>query len=484
MQPSRLRSAIFPELFPASLAERSFRRCYVQDGRSLARAGLAIGLLFVLTALVLSFILERPGTPLLSLCLLAIRGSVAVVLILGIATFPSSSVEPADHFRRVLLPASFAIGALLLDYLLLAGLSPAPPPAARVFFVTSLALWLFCAFARPSSRFAVIVVVVSFFVAAFSGFMADRIGAIESVPYLFVAAIAAASVSVQTERRARLLHERTVELARSRRLLRRKADEAIRARDLKSRVLTTVSHDLRQPLTGARLLLAHFMDGPARDEAMLLRIHEALEAAESTLEELLHAGAATTATMTDTPRAVPLWEVVTSALQEVRPLADEKGIDLHWRNRLPAGTHVLSDRGTLHATFSNLLGNAVKYHHRTCAPWILIRSFISPDDPDVVRVEIVDNGPGISPEHASSVFEPGQRLSRQAGPPGFGLGLPGVIARLRRLESHHLELVPRRSTGARFRLRVPLAHARPAGRECGQQPTATFHSHPDISRNG
>jgi PAS domain S-box-containing protein len=69
------------------------------------------------------------------------------------------------------------------------------------------------------------------------------------------------------------------------------------------------------------------------------------------------------------------------------------------------------------------------------------------------RLEVADNGPGISPEHRDRLFEPFFSLKRQGR--GAGLGLAVVYAIV---NEHHgeIELESDGRTGSRFRVRLPL----------------------------
>ena len=83
-------------------------------------------------------------------------------------------------------------------------------------------------------------------------------------------------------------------------------------------------------------------------------------------------------------------------------------------------THVLGDRQRLRQVLLNLLSNAVKYNRDggsvelACAPVADGR----------LRVKVTDTGLGIPPEALARLFIPFERVGRQSGIEGTGLGLP------------------------------------------------------------
>jgi signal transduction histidine kinase len=123
---------------------------------------------------------------------------------------------------------------------------------------------------------------------------------------------------------------------------------------------------------------------------------------------------------------------------------------------------VLADRDRLMQVMLNLLANAVKF----CADdngrvQVSLRR-----DADALRVDVRDNGPGITPEDQKIVFE----KFRQVGdtltdkPPGTGLGLP-ISRRIIEHFGGRLWVASRPGEGAVFSFTLPLAGAGIRGRE-------------------
>jgi len=141
--------------------------------------------------------------------------------------------------------------------------------------------------------------------------------------------------------------------------------------------------------------------------------------------------------------------LLTDALQTLRPLVDEKNIelDLQIESGLPK---VMADRERIQQTLSNLVGNAIKFSSAGTKIVVVARK----EDESVV-IAVLDNGKGISPDQLPRVFDRYWQSSR-TDRHGAGLGLAiakGIV------ETHGgriwIESKPGEGTTASFTL--PLA---------------------------
>ncbi|MEU9971754.1 HAMP domain-containing sensor histidine kinase [Streptomyces sp. NPDC051014] len=96
---------------------------------------------------------------------------------------------------------------------------------------------------------------------------------------------------------------------------------------------------------------------------------------------------------------------------------------------------------------SPLLANACRYARTGVA----VRVGSAPDG---VRVDVVDDGPGVPPSFAGLLFEPGRRADPGDGHPGAGLGLP-LARRLARSVGGEVAHDPGHTAGARFVVSLP-----------------------------
>ena len=195
--------------------------------------------------------------------------------------------------------------------------------------------------------------------------------------------------------------------------------------EVKSNLVSTVSHELKTPLTSVRMglhLLLEERIGPlnskqtelllaARDESerLLRMINDLLDIAK------LESGRAELLCENIEPRSL-----VGSAEVEMRPMVESRGMNLIVQIA-PDLPSVFVDARQIGHVFSNLITNAAA--HSKPGDEILIAAH--PQEGSV-RFSVTDHGPGIPAEHQARLFE---RFFRVPGsdPRGAGLGL--AIAR-------------------------------------------------------
>ena len=139
-------------------------------------------------------------------------------------------------------------------------------------------------------------------------------------------------------------------------------------------------------------------------------------------------------------------------MASLQALFDEKTIRL--AGELPvSGPRVIADRDRLMQVLVNLLANAVKF---APAGQGAVRLRVSSNDYEV-RIEVADNGPGLSAEECNLIFE----KFRQGGdtmtakPQGTGLGLP-ISRQIVEHFGGKLWVESRPGAGACFIFTVPL----------------------------
>jgi signal transduction histidine kinase len=168
--------------------------------------------------------------------------------------------------------------------------------------------------------------------------------------------------------------------------------------------LAAISHDLRTPMTAARLR-AEMIDDAEVKEAIVRSLTEMQYIAETTLSFTRDETAA------EEPRTIDLASLVEAVAEDLAAAGqsiDVTGPDhLHYRCR-PA---------LLRRALANLMSNAAKYGRRARVALHLTT--------DHARIMIDDEGPGLPPDQLEKVFEPFVRVdpSRSSETGGIGLGL-------------------------------------------------------------
>jgi PAS domain S-box-containing protein len=231
-----------------------------------------------------------------------------------------------------------------------------------------------------------------------------------------------------------------------------------RANRVKDTFLATLSHELRTPLNavlGWTRMLRRGTVPPERTATVLETIERNASAQMQLVEELLDLSAMTAGALRLNITRVDLRDIVTSALDTVRPAADAKGLRLATAMRDDLDD-IAGDPGRLRQVLWNLLANAVKF--TPPGGTIEVRVTEGPAD---VEISVTDTGPGMPPELLPHVFEPFRQgespASRTVG--GLGLGL----AIVRHLVEAHGGTVTARSdgegSGSTFSVRLPTGRA-------------------------
>ncbi len=237
------------------------------------------------------------------------------------------------------------------------------------------------------------------------------------------------------------------------------ADEARRAalraktEELRSGLLSAVSHDLRTPLaaiTGAGTMLR---DEAALDPALRRELVETVcdeaERLERLVSNLLDMTRLDSGAVEPRREWVPLVEVIGSALTRLERRLGGRPVTTTLAEEVP----LLSiDPVLVEQLFVNLLENAAKY----TPPGSPIEIRASREGGTIV-VEVADRGPGLPSGAEERVFE---RFFRGAHTTvrGVGLGLP-ISRAIAQAHGGRLAAANRPGGGAVFRLTLPL----PAG---------------------
>ena len=100
---------------------------------------------------------------------------------------------------------------------------------------------------------------------------------------------------------------------------------------------------------------------------------------------------------------------------------ESKNIELNYSNLVDPSTRIIADPEQLKKVIDNIVGNSIKYMDK---PKGIINIRIL-DEVDSVRVEIEDNGKGISARDLGKIFERFYRTdaSRNSSTGGSGIGL-------------------------------------------------------------
>ena len=226
--------------------------------------------------------------------------------------------------------------------------------------------------------------------------------------------------------------------------------DAERANVTKNRFVAAASHDLLQPLSAAKLYLATLQDAAPNDQMAQIsgKAERALKGAEDIIEALLDISKLDAGHATFDVRPFALGPVLSSLLNEMTPIAEEKGLDLAIGMSDAA---IVSDPVFLRRVLQNLISNAIKYTDHGA-----VNLRICDTAQDAMTLEIQDTGPGIAPEDRERIFQEFTRLEdSHSGAKGIGLGL-AIVERVCTALDHPLQLQSDLGQGSCFSVTVPL----------------------------
>jgi signal transduction histidine kinase len=172
-------------------------------------------------------------------------------------------------------------------------------------------------------------------------------------------------------------------------------------------MLASISHDLRTPMTAARLR-AEMIDNTEVRDAIVRSLTEMQYITETTLSF------ARDETASEEPRMIDLASLVEAVADDLAATGQNIAVTgddhLHYRCR-PA---------LMRRALFNLIGNATKYGKRACVALHLTEEH--------ARITIDDDGPGLPQDQLEKVFEPFVRAepSRSSDTGGTGVGGVGL----------------------------------------------------------
>ena len=254
------------------------------------------------------------------------------------------------------------------------------------------------------------------------------------------------------DERRRALEQLTSEL----RLAQRDAEAASRA---KSAFLANMSHEIRTPFQGL-LGMLQVLDADTLAPQQRAHLHTARDSARhllAILNDILDMAKLEAGTLSVSPEAVALRDLVGDVQQLMQPLAAAKSLalDIDVDTQLPE--RVRLDGTRVRQVLYNLISNAIKF---TDGGRVTLE--VRPDGSEWLAFAVTDTGAGIDPDMLPRLFQRfGQgddSPSRRHG--GTGLGLE-ISRNLARLMGGDLTVQSAPGRGSRFEMRLPLQRTDP-----------------------
>ena len=232
----------------------------------------------------------------------------------------------------------------------------------------------------------------------------------------------------------------------------------VETEQLRSSLLSSVSHDLRTPLAVITGAASTLVEGGARVDAserldLTQTILEEAERLNRLIRNLLDMTRIESGAVTVKKDWMSLEEVVGTALDRM----DARLGDREVRVELPTLPLLPFDGLLIEQVLINLLENAVKYSEGA----IEIKATLATNE---VLVEVADHGPGIPPGEELQVFDKFHRAVREHSPSpsgaarkpeGVGLGL-AICRAIVAAHGGRIWVENRSQGGASFRFALPI----------------------------
>ena len=210
--------------------------------------------------------------------------------------------------------------------------------------------------------------------------------------------------------------------------------------EAKRQLLLAISHELRTPITRAKLQL-EFMD----DSKEKQNLNDDINEIDLLISDLLEAERLNNKHSVLVAELVHFSDFVDSVVEPYRGY--EGGFEF---DGLDPDEIMEIDKLRVRLLLTNLLNNAMR--HGENKPIAVSLGFAD----DQASIEVIDNGEGIDPQHLDKLTEPFYRAdsARQRNTGGFGLGLY-LCKLIAQAHGGDLVISSRRSEGTRIRVTLP-----------------------------
>lgn len=238
------------------------------------------------------------------------------------------------------------------------------------------------------------------------------------------------------------------ELQKQNRQIEEQNRKLLQSSELRDKLFSIISHDLRSPLVSLRGMLGLLQKEQITEAEFRLftpKINQLLTGMNETLENLLGWGQTQLGIMTIQPVKLFPHDVVKRIFDLFADMARTKNITLI--NEIDQLYEVTCDRNVLELVIRNLIHNSIKFSNPDSK--VCVRAKTDNSNP---IIEVADNGIGMSTNHLNEIFSGISGSSRGTmGEKGTGLGLR-LCRELLERSGGRLEIESREGMGSVFRI--------------------------------
>ncbi|HEY3490107.1 MAG TPA: ATP-binding protein [Candidatus Deferrimicrobiaceae bacterium] len=218
--------------------------------------------------------------------------------------------------------------------------------------------------------------------------------------------------------------------------------------ELKRSVISTVSHQLKTPLTSIRMAVHLLLDEKIgalaeKQVEVLLAARDDADRLNAILDDLLDISRIESGRAAMAFRPVPPALLATSVAEPFRAMARDSGLtfEVAVAGELP---NVWVDPARITNVFDNLISNALK--HTPAGGRVTLTAA---SDEGHVRFRVTDTGVGIPAQYLPHLFEPFFRVPGQGAETGIGLGL-SIVKEIVEAHGGTVEAESREGEGSTF----------------------------------
>lgn len=235
--------------------------------------------------------------------------------------------------------------------------------------------------------------------------------------------------------------------------LRCRLDQAQQKASFHHWFLSSVSHDLRSPLSSIISFLTLLEQSNADWHSQLPMAQQETHRLHRLINQILDFSRLQANRLELVPQPMNLLSWVGSVVSVWRERAQKKGLyfRLYLAENLPDAVELDGER--LHQIVHNLISNSLKFTTQGSIELALLVE----ENPDELIIEVTDTGPGIEPKQQQHLFDPFSQVNLQDQflEGGVGLGL-NIVQQLAGLMKGRVEVVSEPGHGSVFRVTLPI----------------------------
>ena len=233
------------------------------------------------------------------------------------------------------------------------------------------------------------------------------------------------------------------------------------ASESKTTFLSNMSHDIRTPMNavlGFTTLLARDAENPAKVREYTKKITASGQHLLSLINDILDVSKIESGKVVLNLEKFALNDVVSSVDAIIQPMAKARGQEFHLEVKGIRHEYLVGDETRINQILINLLSNAVKYTPEGGSIWLRIIGLKQRSNQyEHIRIEVEDNGYGMTPEYLETIFDAFTRAENSTTNKVQGTGLGMAITKsIVELMGGTIEVFSEVDQGSLFRVDLEL----------------------------